>query len=456
MRRRRSTFLGLALLVATVAVVACGGENAASHLANAPKYDPSDQTKCSVRKSQAEPLIVEWPPAERGRLEAAVRSGLVAVRYSGCDMELRPYCHVKSEKYQYAPVTRKHDEVSIKDEDELYAQLPVGAARLEAKLQTAGELHVDMTLVGRWESQHGRVTRDELDGDCDGATHIVEAVTVGAFTFSAGAHADVGGGAKAGNIGAGGSSAAKRETLTTDGDESACTASTSKDSSPPEGCGAMIRIEVSPIGKAASHAAAAGAAVPPAAVVPAAVAGRNAGHGSGGSGISPWGNSTEPTPTTTSEATTSEPTAPPPPPTAPTPLPTVHTAPVDRYTYNPPPPANTGGSIVNGGSKGTLGTVVGWGSVGAIAAGSGLALLAAGTASKEVGDSSSSTDCYSQYHYCNSAGMSAYSAAHNEALAADILLGIGAVGAAVWLFLPVQVDAAPTTGGARVTVGGHF
>jgi hypothetical protein len=428
------------LVLACLAVAACGGGNVASHIAKTPDYDPAGQSKCSVRTSQAEPLVVEWPPAERGRLEAAVHEGLVAVHYSGCEMELRPYCRVKSERYKYAPLTRKRDEVSIKDEDELYAQLPAGAARLEGKLKSAGELHVDMTLVGRWESESGRVSRDELEGDCDDATHVVSAVTVGAFTFTAGAQANVGGHGSGFGVSAGASSDAKREMLTQDGDASACTASTGRDATPPDGCGALIRIEVAPIGEARRAVNVPAVVVPP--PTPA------------------------PTPTPTHRS------MPPPEPTetespaetaAPTPLPTVRTRPVDRTpaaptSYGTPSYTATGAgpSTVSTGGRGTLGTVVGWGAIAALAAGSGFALLASNTAKNEVGDSSTSGDCNSTYRYCNSAGLSAQSTAHNEALAADILLGIGALGAVVYWFLPIEMNAAPIRGGAAVSAGGHF
>jgi hypothetical protein len=434
----------LLLVLACLAVAACGGGNAASKIAEAPDYNPEGQTKCSVRRSQAEPLVVEWPPAERGRLEAAVHEGLVAVHYSGCEMELRPYCRVKSERYKYAPLTRKRDEVSIKDEDELYAQLPAGAARLEAKLKKAGELHVDMTLVGRWESESGRVSRDELDGDCDDATHVVSAVTVGAFTFTAGAQANVGGHGSGFGVSAGASSDAKREMLTQDGDESACATSTGRDSTPPDGCGALIRIEVAPIGDARRKSNEAAVVVPP--PVPTTTA--KPPHR--------WTPPPEPTETETAQP------APAPTPT-PTEMPTVRTRPVDRTPEYPTAygtPAYTangaGPSTVSTGGRGTLGTIVGWGAIAALAAGSGFALLASGTASKEIGSNSTSNDCISDYHYCNQSGMSAHDTAHNEALAADILLGIGAVGAVVYWFLPIEMNAAPIRGGAAVSVGGKF
>src|SRR5262249_585389 len=148
--------------------------------------------------------------------------------------------------YRYVGGTRMEDKVVMKDEDDLYANLPIGAAKLESKLQRSGQLTVAMNLVGRYEAERTSVRADELKGDCAGATHFVYGVTVGAFDFFAGADADVGGGVAVGPAGAGARSKLDRETLTRAGDIAACGKSSAADRTPPDGCGALIRLEVVP------------------------------------------------------------------------------------------------------------------------------------------------------------------------------------------------------------------
>ena len=245
-----------AFLSANVANIGCGGGNAASQVAKTPELPTDKQTKCRVAKSQAEPLIVEWPDAARGRLESMSKRGLVAVRYEGCELEVLSRCTVKAPTYAYAPVTRKQSRVTIKDEDDLYANLPVGAIRLEGKLRTAGQLDVNMTIVGRYESPSAKVTHDQLEGECGNATHVIHALSVGAFTFSAGSDAQVGAGASAMGVGGGAKSSATRETLTRDGDEATCGRASTSDKTPPEGCGALLQIEVMPLSKQTKAAAA--------------------------------------------------------------------------------------------------------------------------------------------------------------------------------------------------------
>ena len=235
--------------VAASAVAACGGGNAASQLATTPEYQPKDQTKCHIAKSQSRPLVVEWPSAARQALESRVRQGVVVVRYRDCEMDVLDRCSVPA-SYGYRATTMARDEVVIKDDDDLYANLPMGAARLEGRLKRSGQLTVDMSLVGRYESEKPTVRPDELKGDCAGATHFIYGVAVGAFDFYAAGEAQVGGGVGLAGVGGTAASQAQRETLTKNGEASACEGSTTDDKAPPKGCGAIIRVEVVPLGEA--------------------------------------------------------------------------------------------------------------------------------------------------------------------------------------------------------------
>ncbi len=234
------------LAVAVVAGSGCGAGNAASQLADAPAFEPKGQTKCGVAKSAARPLIVEWSAAHRGALEAQAKHGVVVVRFEGGEMEVLRQCRTRG-RYVYTAVTRKEDHLSIRTADELYASIPAHAAMLEGKLAGSGSLDVDMTIVGTWEAERQGVRRDDLEGDCARATHAVLGLSAGAFEFSAAPGADVKAGAKAFGVAAGGESKASKELLNRDGYRSACDRSTLSDVAPPDGCGALLRVEVAPI-----------------------------------------------------------------------------------------------------------------------------------------------------------------------------------------------------------------
>jgi hypothetical protein len=237
-------------LVAVSLALACMPRPAERLLSQTPNPWVGDQGKCSVRHSQSNPLIVEWPAADRGSLEMRLRKGTAVVRYEGCRMEVLRRCSVPGSSYAYGGFTRKTEQVRMRDADELYANLPVGAARFEAKLQSAEALTVAMTMVGMYESDRDAVGLDEVTGECEGATHIVSGVQVGAYEFFAERSAQVGGSAGlASGPAIGGASGAERETLTRDGELQRCEGATADDTVPPEGCGALLRLEVVPLGE---------------------------------------------------------------------------------------------------------------------------------------------------------------------------------------------------------------
>ena len=204
------------------------------------------QARCGVTKSQVRPLIIEWPSSDRGTLEGLVErgEGLVAVRYEGCNMELVRRCQVTG-SYGFTAVEPKRDDQEFRSADELFAKIPLGAIELEAQLERHGTLSLEMTVVGQYEAARERVARSELRGDCDKATHVITAVTVGAFKLSSGAGARVSGGVNARVAGGGAGSSAERGFERSDGEPRSCVAS--EGDAPPDGCGSLLRLEVEPI-----------------------------------------------------------------------------------------------------------------------------------------------------------------------------------------------------------------
>lgn len=242
-----------ASLLSVLAAAGCRSTEGGGLGPKPPVFAPDGQAKCGVGKSQSEPLIVEWPSAERTELEALAHKGVVVVAYHGCEMRVLPRCRAPG-AYAYTAITRKRDVVTITDADELYANVPVGAAALEGKLASSGQLNVSMTIVGRYETSRAFVGDHELDGDCAGATHVVSGITAGSFRFFAGAAAELGAAVDALGAGAGAKSKSSSELLAQDGDEAACAKSATTDAAPPDGCGGLLRIEVVPIGRAKSVA----------------------------------------------------------------------------------------------------------------------------------------------------------------------------------------------------------
>lgn len=235
-------------------LLGCSRSPAGSRLAPPPAADPADplglgDARCSVVASHEAPFVVEWEGSDRAQLEAALRKGVVAVRYGGCELEVVQGC-TAPQAYAYTALTPKKESVEIFDADELYARFPRGAVGLEAELERVGSVSVDMMLVGRLEAPSIRVEREELQGpSCVQATHVVSGLTVGAFRLHTGAKEDIAVDLSLpGEASVGGQRQSDREELGSDGDVAACEAASSRDLEPPPGCGALIRIEVVPLG----------------------------------------------------------------------------------------------------------------------------------------------------------------------------------------------------------------
>lgn len=251
---RVRTAIALGLLLSS----ACGAKTPATAIAPAaPVLQNDKEAKCSIAKSHSEPLVVEWPSSARAKLESLSHKGVVVVAYQGCEMSVLGHCKAPG-AYTFSPTTRKRDVVTIKDADELYANIPTGAAKLEGKLATYGQLNVSMTIVGRYESSKPFVSSAELEGDCAGATHVLVGLTTGAFKFFAGTGAEVGGKVDVMGAGAGGKSSTSNELLNEDGVESACANASTQANSPPADCGAILKVEVMPLNRTASSASPAG------------------------------------------------------------------------------------------------------------------------------------------------------------------------------------------------------
>src|SRR4051794_1217901 len=176
-RRNRSARGLTALAGFIVANVSCGSPGIVAPLAKAPDM-PGDQTRCRLAANQENPLVTEWPASEKANLEARLREGSVVVSYSGCALRMLPRCHVRG-NYQWRRTTMSTDVIEIRNADELFAKLPIGAVSLEGELQRSGRLAVQTSVAGQMQLAGFDPAGVSKGSECEGATHVVEALSVG-------------------------------------------------------------------------------------------------------------------------------------------------------------------------------------------------------------------------------------------------------------------------------------
>ena len=84
------------------------------------------------------------------------------------------------------------DVIEIRNADELYAKMPLGAVSLEGELQRSGRIAVQTTASGQLQLANFEPTSVPKSPECEGATHVVGALSVGAFKLRSGGAARAG------------------------------------------------------------------------------------------------------------------------------------------------------------------------------------------------------------------------------------------------------------------------
>ncbi len=217
-----------------VCFVASGASCTKPLITETPTVEAADDqvATCKVAKDPLNPMVVEWPGTSKVDLEAASQQNVVIVSYKGCALKVLTGCTAKG-KYDFVGTTPTRDEIVIGTNTDLYAQLPLGAAALKGELASGSSLRLEYVAVGQ------RVAKapSNLRGDCEGATHFVRSITVGAYQLDVQAGTAVGVGADVGPAGAGAKRREDVRRLRGAGDVSTCTASKAKGE-----CGAVLQL----------------------------------------------------------------------------------------------------------------------------------------------------------------------------------------------------------------------
>ena len=233
----------LAWLFVGATPLGCGGMLGAGHpLSAPPPVDTAGEKLCKIAALHERPLVTEWAASEKADLEGRVSSGqVVAVRYSGCELQIIDGCKLQG-RYAFRRTTLSTDTVEIHDEDDLYAKLPLGAVGLEGELARSGRLAVRTTVAG--EFRLDATPAGPLDqGACREATHVVTAVSVGAFSLLAGGAVSASAGLDA-RVGKAGLSGKREETTVRQaGDDRACRDAT--EASPSPMCASPLQVFLS-------------------------------------------------------------------------------------------------------------------------------------------------------------------------------------------------------------------
>ncbi len=241
------------VVFASMAGVACAPpQPAAEPLKGVSTRDAFEGAQCSAARPQTEPDLMGWDPASRANLSRLSKSGIVAVRYAakGCNVELKVIsnCIGTGATYEFSAYSANERKLARNDA-ELFAALPIGAARLSGKLRGNRALRTDYMLAGTVAVKPSTSASDiKLAGPgCSEATHLVSAIYLGGFAMAAGEAREMEGAATLFGAGGGARSAAAVENLADEGDAQACHAA-QRDGRREERCAVPLRVGLLPLG----------------------------------------------------------------------------------------------------------------------------------------------------------------------------------------------------------------
>ena len=217
-----------------VGVVACGGGGGASPVVGQDELARQAKIRAScdaAERGHDDPFTVEWDATDVASFEAQAQRDTVFVKYHACDLEVLSDCRdqrVPGQLGAYEPpafTSGAERSLDIRNEGDLYANLPLGAAKLGARVSAGEALRLRYFVAGLASSSRGAVYRQELAplAGCDGATHFVAAYNVGAFVVETAQHSGVSAGASAGAAGVGGERSHQESGLGAGGNLAACT-----------------------------------------------------------------------------------------------------------------------------------------------------------------------------------------------------------------------------------------
>jgi hypothetical protein len=235
----------LLFVVASFLLAGCFSSGATPASVVVPK-DPTGLSKCKVAKSSASPLVTEWPASYKAHLEGMISDRAVVVSYSGCEMRILDGCRVDG-SYKFKRTSLSKDVIEIASEDDLYAKVPLGAASLEGELEAAGRLAIKTTIAGQMKLDGGIPALPESKG-CKGATHVIEAMSVGAFELVSGGAVSGRIGVDSAVVGAGAGHKSEESTVRSSGDSDSCKGT--KGSEPNDDCRSPIQVFLVPIDEA--------------------------------------------------------------------------------------------------------------------------------------------------------------------------------------------------------------
>ena len=154
---------------------AAGAPPTPAHAPAAPPPPTCEQTSCIPTPGAAAPLTAGFTAEARHALEDALEHGIVVVAVSCNRIRLLNQCHAPG-SYAFAGLPSRSVHLTFPDPATVRINLPMSA---EDRRPWAAHATATVRTVGAWTAPFEAVTREALEGACDGATHVIHRAWAG-------------------------------------------------------------------------------------------------------------------------------------------------------------------------------------------------------------------------------------------------------------------------------------
>lgn len=229
----------------------CNGKNLGS--AARPKemtaneaLNGGSEVKCSASDDD-KTLIVDLDATDRKAIEEMInaRKTVPVVGYDCKTLKVLTSCKLEAE-FDYIGTSSRENVIEIENFDAVSASIPLASANLKASVQSGRKMAIALAEVGSRNSALELVARPQLSplrkGDCDGASHFIYRVDVGAFAIAQTTSGEAAAAVEVFNVGASGESKDARSSSKKEGSLDACKKSSDDDKGAPGDCSVPLRV----------------------------------------------------------------------------------------------------------------------------------------------------------------------------------------------------------------------
>jgi hypothetical protein len=226
------------MLTGLAVVPACGGGMSGKNGQPNDLYSKTfaGQNQCNPKNADR-PFIINWDATDQSSFQAQTQSDVVFVEYKGCELKVLNGCRDDSVKGTFGSYKSIEwtsggiETIDIKDEGELYAKLPLGAASLGGRVESGEKFHMEYYVSGTRTATRDHVYTNELSKNpaCASATHFVYQYNLGAFALAASSKLKTEVNGSYFGFGAGGSNSNESSADKKGGKISACTGDSAKE-----------------------------------------------------------------------------------------------------------------------------------------------------------------------------------------------------------------------------------